>query len=324
MPSSYVANNETIPLYRFVSFFDLYDILVNRRLRFSKLSTMQDRNEGIGVILRGQEDAILRQMHIDPARIPKIHTNALENHYISCWTMEAEAISMWSLYSPDSTSIRIATTVQKLNSVLNGLFEDMHWQHCVNEPGSRKPVAWYCQLEPVEYINYIRVRDEIRTKFRAFRERTSEAARSRIGYYESENGFKKDWIEFHSEKVLSRDGLFLKDEAFFHEREVRACLYCGVRNDITVESFRERNNVMENLFTGANIGELPNFAYANVDSSFLDSICFDPRMRSYKRSVYQDALSSVLPAITESRCFGYILDQANLSSDFDGNPFWPT
>lgn len=41
---------------------------------------------------------------------------------------------------------------------------------------------------------------------------------------------------------------------------------------------------------------------------------------SYKRHVFQDALSSVLPAVTESRCFGYILDQVDLSSDFDGNP----
>ena len=231
-----------------------------------------------------------------------------------------DVLVMWSLYSPDSTSIRITTTVQKLNAALSSLLEDMHWKHCVKEPGTRKQVAWYSQLGPVEYINYIRVHDEIRTKYRAFRERTAETARSRTGYYESEDGFKKDWLEFHSEKVLSRDGLFLKDEAFLHEREVRACLYCGVRNDISVEAFRERNDVMENLFTDANVGELPSFVYAQVSSSFLDSVCFDPRMPSYKRHVFQDALSSVLPAVTESRCFGYILDQVDLSSDFDGNP----
>lgn len=327
MPSSYVADNESAPLYRFVSFFDLYEILVNRRLRFSKLATMSDKNEGVGVILHAQDDCLQRLGSIDSARILKIHESVWENHYISCWTMEAEAMSMWSLYSPDSASIRIATTVQKLNAVLNNLFEDMHWQHCENEPGTRKPIAWHYRLEPVEYINFISKRDEIQAKYRSFRDRTREQAQAHAHaqgpqeYYKSEDGFMKDWRDLDRKKVLTRDGMFLKDEAFFHEREVRACLYCGVRNDLSSEEWRKDENILKDLFTSANPKELPDFIYAKVDSSFIDSVCFDPRMPAYKRDVYKAALSAVLPDdIQESRCFGYVLAQDDFSSDYDGYP----
>lgn len=271
MFSSYATANADIPLYRFVSFFDLYDLLTSRRLRFSKLATMQDRNEGIGFVLRGQEDSIFRQAFIDRDRIPKFHEYALENHYVSCWTMEPESMAMWSLYSPDSAAIRISTSVSKLHIALQSLLEEMHWRHCAEEPGTRKPVAWDSELAPVKYVNFVRVRDEIRESYRASREFTAKTARLEANYFENPGGFFKDRADFHQRKSPPPAGLalLLKDEAYLHEKEVRACLSCGVRNEMTLEEFRTTDDMMRGLIGDARTGELSDFVYAKVDSTFL-------------------------------------------------------
>lgn len=320
LTETYVREQADLKIYRFISFFDLYEILVNRRLRFSKLSTFSDKNEGIGHILEFQDHYLFRHMHIDPVRIEQEHSRVQENNYLSCWTTEADLISMWALYSPDCASIRISTSVGKLWSVLGSLYSRMLWTKENNNPGSRAQIIWHSQLEPVEYVDFFKIRDEIRKKYQAFEQMASAAMRADKSYSERPDGFKKDYDELHSKKIVTRDGLFLKDQAYIHENEVRAVVSSGVRNDLTLEEFRKLDDPFASFFEGAKTGELPNYIYADVDSNFIDAVCFDPRLPEFKRHVFESILSGVLPTVEKSRAFGYAPRQESFASDYDGNP----
>lgn len=312
---SYARSNENSELFRFVSFFDLYDILVNRRLRFSKLSTFPDRNEGVGRILWAQDNDTFRWTHINSTDIASAYENILENNYLSCWTTESELMAMWALYSPDCSSIRISTTAGKLRSALGNLNEKMSWSKAIDEPGSRKQVSRHCSLEPVEYVDFFALRNEIRKKYQLFEQKISTAQHQNENYHS--DGFKKDYEEFLQQKIIKRDGLFLKDKAYVHENEVRAALYFGVRNN---RPFKEYHPLFKGLTDNASVGELPDFLYADVDEHFVDTVCFDPRMPRYKRHIFESILTSSIPEVRESRVFGCALDQDSFASDFEGNP----
>lgn len=317
---SFSSSNSSLALFRFVSFFDLYDLFVNRRLRLSKLSTFSDKNEGIGHILQFQEHKYLRVAHIDKVRIASTHESVLENHYVSCWTKEADLISMWSLYSPDCMAIRISTTVEKLLSVFDRKEEELSWVNYIDKPGNRDLVSLLRILQPVQYVDFFELRDKIREKYQALDRHIAAAMQQNKNYLKSPDGYKKDCSEFHEKKIVDREGLFLKDRAYIHENEVRAILYCGVRNNLTVEEMKSKGKSMDDMFEWAKKGELQDYIYANVDPDFVQSVCFDPRMPTYKRRVFESALEKFLPQICESKAFGYALQQDSFASDLDGYP----
>lgn len=307
-------------LFRFVSLFDLYEISVRRRLRLSKFSTFEDRNEGVGNILVLQDSTMFRQKYINAAEIDKEHALTRENHYATCWTTEPDSIAMWSLYSPDRSSIRVSTTAGKLCSVLLGCLEKLSWDNHLDKHGTRVPIAWNCQVDPVKYLNYFSLRDAIRERFRAFDEAATSKASADPTYLSDPSKFRADYSSFQAQRVVDGDGLFLKDDAFSHERQVRAVLHAGVRNELTLEEWRRRDNAFDNLFEWARAGELVDYIFAELSQNFLESICFDPRMPQFK----QDVLAELLPAknytVERSRAFGYALAQESFASNYDGLP----
>lgn len=161
-------------LFRFVSLFDLYDILVNGQLRFSKLSTFNDKNEGVGHILQFQDHKLLRFSYLTDEKILEGHEYMLNNRYLCCWTGEPDMIAMWALYSPDCSSIRISTTAGKLLSVLQNLDKEYNWSNFKEEAGTRRHVSWYYKLRSVEYVDFVQIRDEIRFKYQEFHKAASK------------------------------------------------------------------------------------------------------------------------------------------------------
>lgn len=310
---------ETSKLYRFVSFFDLYGILVNHQLRMPKLSNCLDRNEGIGQILQFQDNELFRFRYTDKSRIADAHESVLESHYLTCWSLEPDMIAMWSLYSPDSMSIRISTTVGKLREVLHAHHEKMSWVNFMNEPGSRRPVSSGFALEHVEYVDFFKLRDEIRKKYQEFDKQVTLCFSQNAKYFDSADGFELDYEEFNRDKVVTRSGLFLKDRAYIHENEVRGIFHCGVRNAMTLEEYRAASNPLTTyLFDPAENGELQDNVYADVNAQFIETACFDPRMPQYKRKTYESVFKGVMPELVESKAFGYALDQESFASDYDG------
>jgi hypothetical protein len=312
--------NPNTRLFRFVPLFDLYEMAGRRRLRLSKFATFEDRNEGVGSILEMQDSTTFRQKYIDAAEIEKEHALARENHYATCWTTEPDSIAMWSLYSSDRSGIRVSTTAGKLCSVLEQCMKERSWLNHLEKPGTRVPIAWNYRLNPVKYVNYFNLRDAIRARFKAFDQTASDKARADPGYLSDPAKFRADYMKFQDQRVVDGGGLFLKDDAFSHESEVRGVLYVGVRNELTYEQWRKRNNPLDNLFEGAQVGELETQIFAELPRDFVETICFDPRMPQFK----QDVLLNLLPVqdykVECSKAFGYALVQESFSSNYDGLP----
>ncbi|NBD20960.1 DUF2971 domain-containing protein [Aquabacterium fontiphilum] len=305
-------------LFRFVSLFDFYEIAGRRRIRLSKFATFEDKNEGVGSILVMQDNTIFRQKYIDRAEIEKEHALTRENHYATCWTTEPDSIAMWSLYSSDKSGIRVSTTAGKLCDALNKCLSQRSWTNHAHEHGTRAPIAWHYQVKPVRYVNYFTLRDVIRERYSKSHNATMEKASADPTYLSDPTKFRADYLEFQANSAANGDGVFLKDAAFSHEREVRGVLYAGVRNDLPHEVWLKRNNPLQNLFESAQAGELEDYIFAEIPHDFIDSICFDPRMPQYK----QDILTNLLPTqgytVEHSKAFGYALAQESFASNYDG------
>ncbi len=272
-------------LYRFVSLYDLYDILVNKKLRFSKLSTFEDKNEGIGHILQLQENELFRFNYIETEGINKGFDYVQSNHFLSCWSVETDKIAMWALYSQNQDSIRISTTAGKLLEALKELNEQYSWTNYLDKPKSRQHISWNYKLRAVEYVSFLEVRNKLRKKYYEFKKACSTKFLEDAKYYESKQGFIKDYEDSNKFRILKEDGIFLKDNSYVHESEVRAVLYCGVRNDVTHEDWLKDENPFHNLFDAAKKNELSDYIYGDIPANFVNDICFDPRMPSYKKEI---------------------------------------
>jgi len=103
-------------LYRFISFFDLYNLLEHKLFRVSQATVFDDKNESFGFVLRELDGKFLAAFGaptgFDGSKIVKTSS------YISCWTTEPNKIAMWLLYSKDFEGFRIRSTRTKLKSVL--------------------------------------------------------------------------------------------------------------------------------------------------------------------------------------------------------------
>lgn len=313
----------TIYLYRFINFFDLYNLVKNKKLRLSKLSIMEDKNEGLGCILASQEDILFRHRSIDSLDMKKYHSGIVHNTYVTCWTREADMIAMWGLYSVDKSGIRIRTSAKKLLSSIEQFYETHRWAKYDGILGGNQLLTWDYKLSQVEYVDFYKNRDEIRRKYQEFEVVIKEKSKLNIHYFNDESGFVKDYRKLHEQKVIEGDRWFLKDRSYQHEQEIRGMLLCGVRNRLTIEEWRERRksgDVISNLFEYASEGVLPNFVYIDVEDDFVEEICFDPRCPNYKTEVYMDILKNYSIPIVKSKAFGYALELESFASTLDGHP----
>ena len=309
------------PLYRFVSMFDLFDLVSRGRLRLAKFSTFEDKNEGIGSIIRMQDIPMFRQKHLARESIERSHAVTRENHYATCWSTEPDKIAMWSLYSSDKTNIRISTTFGKLRDVLRQCNETNSWTKFAAEPSSKKRITWNFSVESVEYVDYFHLRDQVRDRYRSFHELTSCKGSKDAKYFNPGGGFFEDYRAFQQRSSSEeKNGVFLKDSAYEHEREVRGVIFSGIRNDVTVAEWSASEDSIKNLWDWAEPSHLDDFLYANIPDDFIETACFDPRMPPYKRKVVEALFPSLARKFVESRAFGHALTQESFASDYDGNP----
>ena len=313
--------NSNTPLYRFVSMFDLFDLISRRRLRLSKFATFEDKNEGIGNIIKMQGTPLFRQNYLACDSIERNHAMVRENHYATCWTTEPDKIAMWSIYSGDKSSIRVATTFGKLREALKRCNDDNSWAKVVAEPGSKKRITWNSSVESVEYVDFFHQRDLVRDRHRTFRQFAKDRGSKDPEYYSPGGGFAEDHRAFLQKPAeVGGIGIFMKDSAFEHEHEVRGVIFSGIRNDLTETAWRANDDPFCDLFSWAEPGHLDDFLYAEVPADFIDSVSFDPRMPRYKRDVLEALFPGLVGRFVDSRAFGYAFRQESFASDYDGNP----
>ncbi|MDG4868048.1 hypothetical protein P8631_08550 [Guyparkeria sp. 1SP6A2] len=307
MTDSCSSLDEDQRIYRFVSLYDAYSMLVDNSLRLSKLSTFPDGNEGVGHILQMQDSAIFRFFYKDKEAIAEAYESVRSNNYLSCWSIESDMVAMWALYSPDCSSIRVSTTVGKLREVLKGVYDEYCWAKFSRAPERGQHVAWCHDLERVEYVDFHQLQRSVRDKYKSFYDRFIG-----VGEFDEER-FASEYKKLRETPVVEGvDGVFLKDRSYSHESEVRGVLKCGVMKD-PEDIEREKNKPMADVFEMASPNQLPDYVYAAVPDDFVDEICFDPRMPGYKKEILLKIFGSDVPEVSVSPTFGRVLDQVDFS-----------
>jgi hypothetical protein len=300
-------------IYRIVNFFDLFNILNSNKLRITKQSVFDDQNEGLGHVLNLQTSIYTRHSYRSIDELINAHKKSLYSTYVSCWTLKQDSIALWTLYSNDQSSIRIRTSVLKLRKCLKVFNDEKGIGNYSGPLDGKELIAQYTELGEAKYVDFFKLRNELRDKFSEFDNSLSTKGNNDSGYFNSKE-FYDDFYRFN-ESIMHSDSTFLKDEAYSHEEEIRGVIHCGVRSGRSIEEVRE--DPMKSLIYSVDDDVLPDHIHVSVESDFIEEICFDPRLPAYKLDVFKSILSQYELNITTSNAFGYALEQGEFVIDID-------
>jgi len=274
-------------IYRFVNYFDLYNLLKHKKIRYTKLSVFVDKNEGFGSFLKDLELTELRQTRkkelFEEYKILKATT------YVSCWSLEPDIMAMWLLYSQDSSSFRIETTQEKFK-----LIKDDY-----NLSGDVIPerfASTYLKNIEMKYRDLIKAKKQIENKNRKF---TSKLNSIPNALPKSQRTWKHYSIlqEKYKDLIISGDPLSYKDKAYTYEKEIRSVMQLEPVDEDTHDY----------LYSGYfDLEEFPDNIYLKLPENFIKNICIDPRCPRFKKIVYTEFIKEYDIPIVESDVFGAI------------------
>ncbi|MBU0965223.1 MAG: DUF2971 domain-containing protein [Proteobacteria bacterium] len=281
-------------IYRYVSFFDLYNLLEHGKLRISQATSFDDKNEGFGFVLRQSEGKYLAalgpSMCFDGAKIVKTLT------YISCWTIESNKIAMWLLYSKDSDGFRIRTTRTKLKSVLADYRKSYAF--------SPERIQDFSPIEgdnvfDVTYENFRETKEELETRNRDI-EKELDSLPDTLSKVKRIRLFSKVARATLTTLKFTDNPWFYKDKAYDHENEVRAVIEFEAANE-------EGNSLAGDLteFTS----RFPSSINVDIPDDFIEDICIDERCLPFKKAVFKSFLLKYGYALSESRAFSSLFDR---------------
>jgi len=255
-------------IYRFLNFFELFRLVKDKQLRFTKLHKLDDKNEGVGKILRSLELSPVFRTNLNKLRPIIMHTT-----YVSCWTAEPKNIALWYQYSPNKSGIRIKTTVSKLYTAINN-YEKEHSDNT-------------CEIEDFQ-PNQI---DVFEMKYDNLK-KTKNAIKSRIEMADAEWGKPSEGKstadklkakakvvrKYLEDCILKNDGFEYKNKYFFYENEVRGQIMFTPTNETAHDDMYSSE---------CDFSKFPDFIFPTVNDDFIEELCFDPRCRPYKIEVFK-------------------------------------
>jgi len=162
-------------LYRIVDFFSAAQIIGLQRFMLSRPDAFPDKNEGV--------DRLLMQLEVSLGAKGcggmgwadrESAKNALRkwqcSHYVSCWSQTKDSVAMWSLYSPDLTSIMISTTVRKLQALTDNFINEYCFLRLSDsDRGKYVIICSDAYMAPVKYISLNEVLKKISRHVKAYR-----------------------------------------------------------------------------------------------------------------------------------------------------------
>jgi len=307
-------------IYRFVDFYELYEVIVNKKLNMRRLTLMNDKNEGLGEILKFQESVISNWTLKNQADVVEFHEKIKGRTYISSWTSEADLMAMWLLYSENCDGIRIKTTRDKLNKKLKNYWNKNYWTNHLESDEGTLQIDSPAIVDDVDYVSFEDVSKSVKKKHKEYYEVLYK------DFDDNENYEITPKQEEYLERVVisTRYGALLKDNAFLHEKEVRALFSICLRNNITKDELVElaKKGDTSELFGLATLhyphySKLPDIIRIPITHNFVDSLCFDPRMPKYKKEILIEMLSPYIEGIEieESGAFGYKPEEFNFIID---------
>ena len=123
------------PVYRITDFYSVAQMLRTKRLWTTRVSTYADQNEGVDKLVRGLYLSAEGQgcggfgAH-DEFSARQMVQRERACRFVSCWSKNGESQAMWSLYSPDTASVQIQTSVGKLQEVCALALAEQWSQYC--------------------------------------------------------------------------------------------------------------------------------------------------------------------------------------------------
>ena len=278
------------PIYRFVNFFDLYKLIKDRHLRFTSLYQLNDKNEGLGKILRALELALafpINSVHQKNIEYPNIkHTT-----YVSCWTKNSDNIAMWMLYSPDKTGIRIKTTVAKLYAAIEAYKEE--YPRNINKIEDFQPGQ--IDVFEMDYKDLRKAKKQIEsnneTAIIAMREAIKGKSKA-----DSFRAWYKTMRECLKDNILDNDAMKYKDENYFNEQEIRG----QIEFEPTTEDALDYEVYCD-------FKDFTTFIWLKVGEDFVEEICIDPRCPGYKKEIFKKIIDPKAKLnFVESEAFGVV------------------
>lgn len=289
MIPSGIGPNQTI--YRFLNFFDLYKLIKDKQLRFTSLYQLDDKNEGLGKILRSLELSLAfstNSLRLKKSDYPIIkHTT-----YVSCWTKAPDNIAMWMLYSPDTAGIRIKTTTAKLYAALETYKNE--YQSNINKIEDFYPDQ--IDVFEMDYKDLRKAKDEIEKNntvaITAMRKAIEGEAKA-----DACRAWHKAMREHLKDNVLGNDATKYKDENYFHEQEIRG--------QIEFEPSTEDACEYEEY---CGFESFASFIWLDVVENFVEEICLDPRCPDYKKEIFKEIIDPTSKLyFVDSEAFGVVL-----------------
>lgn len=294
--------NLDFPVFRFVNFFELHQLLSEKLLRLTKLRRFSDPNEGFGQLLDVRRSLLTRHSYSTKDALRKLNNATLNSNYVSCWTQNPDSIALWSLYSPDYCSFRIRITASALDRAAQGYVSAHNWRQYRGPLPGTDYIPEYCALDNVEYVDFLAFNERINSAHTELEQRITEIPEADIpSHYqeiEKQTGFRKHWI-------------FAKDAAYEFEREVRVAIIGGFRSKRTIEEWED--DPFKRLVWPSEEDIFPDSIYSEVEPDFVESVCLDPRCPPWKARVFREILSSFELDWESSRAFGHLLEHNDFS-----------
>lgn len=320
-------------LYRTLDFFSAAAIVKNRQLMFSRADTFSDKNEGIDRLLFQLEQSKPSSgcgmgWHNDETARAH-HERVKKSHYISCWSQNAESVAMWLLYSPDSCSVRISTTVSKLRIPAEAMLEKYNITR-LNESdlGHRVVVSVAGHIAPVEYASLSLITKKLTRRANAHRRIESRYIRQgktipKFTEIDPKYYLREQQRQFTELRTTCR----LKDISFKHEAEVRLTIRIG-EEDCSLDILEDKAQLDPNhphhklllehlkLWGSVSSINLPQREFVPCPTDLIETVAIDPRCPIHKAEFIRNWFISHGITIVESDCFGYVPDS------FEVYPEW--
>lgn len=295
-------------IYRIMSIYEFYELYINKKLKLTRLSCQEDKNDGIECIL----SPINSNGHFPKGRAYSSLQEYRKGRYISCWTKNYDSVAMWNLYSPSQESIRVKVKkedVERFLSLFSKKYDCFKQWDREDKNFILKNLVLFPQIF-VKEASYENLRELLGNidKNKAERlHKMKEKAKNNPNYWGGDE-YMKDFMSSENNIDIP---YFIKDNSFAHEEEIRFSIMAGLKDD-RYKNFEEYYSKASELYIPMlddteNI--LPPVLYADIKDDFIKEICFDPRMPNYKKETLIQMMSIDCSKIGQSYCFDPLIDE---------------
>lgn len=310
-------------VYRTIDFFSAAAMVSQRSFMFSRADTFEDKNEGVERLLRQLEatspDSGCGMGWTDQNSAREEHESLKRSHFISCWSLTPESVAMWSLYSLDYCSVRVSTSIGKLE----GVVEELLHKYCISrikraDLDTRVVVAIAGRIAPVTYVALSDIAAKVRRRAKARialsnRYRRKGQPMPTVNYSDSNYWRREQQRRF----IELQTSCSLKDVSFQHEKEIRLTVRLGEEHcrpsvfdeQKLLNPSHPHSSVLKSMLNVwgfvREVG-IPEREFVTCPEDLIESVALDPRCPPHKAAFMRKWFEQQGVPVVQSTCFGYL------------------